>query len=256
MFIYKITNIENNLCYIGFDTHPEYKQVRWKTHQKNYLLIDTKFYIALRENIAKFRYEVIDYADKIIDLAFKEIYWIDYYNSYKNGYNSTRGGDGLNQDLTKFTEDEILQLKLLFSISMSNYNNDIKWKDTTENERKEMTSHLHNEQIYEKKSNTLKKFYEQNPESKIEKGKIIKEYWESLDDNNRKLRCEMNKNNSLLGAKAVSKRIKIQLPDGTIKNYNSKSEFNREHGEIINAILRKTEIGKSHRGFMGWEINE
>lgn len=30
----------------------------------------------------------------IDQLSQKEIYWIDYYNSYKNGYNATYGGDG------------------------------------------------------------------------------------------------------------------------------------------------------------------
>jgi hypothetical protein len=256
MFIYKITNLENNLCYIGFDTHTEYRQARWKAHQKNCLIQDTKFYIALRENREKFNYEIIDHADKIIDLAFKEIYWIDHYNSYKKGYNSTRGGDGLNQDLSQFAEEEIFQLKQLYSFTMAEYNHNIKWKDKTPNERKDLTSHLHNEEIYKKKSESLKIFYEANPEFKKEKGKIIKKYWESLNLEDRELRCETNKSNSLLGSMKVSKKIKIEFQNGTTKIYNSKSEFNREHGEIINAILRKTKEGKSHRNFKGWEIND
>ena len=34
MFIYKITVLPLNQCYIGFDTKEVYKQSRWKTHLK------------------------------------------------------------------------------------------------------------------------------------------------------------------------------------------------------------------------------
>ena len=63
-----------------------------------------------------------------------------------------------------------------------------------------------------------------------------------------------NRKNGCKGAEKVSKKVKIEFQNGDIKIYNSKSEFNREHGEIINAIIRKTKDGNSHRGFKGWEI--
>ena len=35
MYIYKITVVPLNQCYIGFDTKPSYKLNRWKTHCQN-----------------------------------------------------------------------------------------------------------------------------------------------------------------------------------------------------------------------------
>lgn len=250
MFIYKITDTRNQLCYIGFDTHSEHYQHRWQVHQKNCGNNNTKFYKALIGNIEKFTYEIIDRADTILDLAFREIYWIDHFNSYRDGYNSTRGGDGLNQDLTQFSESDILQLKQLYSISMSAFNNDVKWKNKTHEERREMTKHLHTAEVYDKKSETLKQFYEKNPSVKAEKGRIIKE-WQS---NNKDRMSETNRQNGLSGSKKVSKKVKIEFQNGDIKIYNSKSEFNREHGEIVNAVIKKTKDGESHRGLKGWEI--
>lgn len=41
-----------------------------------------------------FTWEVIDTADNIEDLKEKEVAWIYYYDSYRNGYNMTIGGEG------------------------------------------------------------------------------------------------------------------------------------------------------------------
>lgn len=250
MFIYKITNAENNLCYIGFDTHAEYLQHRWSAHRRNCALKDTKFYTALRKDIGKFSYEVIDRAEKIVDLVFKEIYWIDYYNSYKNGYNSTRGGDGLNQDLSQFSEIEIQQLKQLYSMTMTNYNHNIKWKDRTTEERKELTSHLHNASIYKKKSESLKQYYKDNPAAIEEKRSRMR-----LSRNtNKQVRDEQARIASMIGAEKVSKKVKVQFQDGTIKIFNSKSAFVREYDHSINRTIAKTQQGKTHNGRQAWEI--
>jgi len=56
---------------------------------------DTKFYRAIRkygEN--NFYIELLE-TTTIDNLNEREKYWISYYNSYKNGYNSTLGGDGV-----------------------------------------------------------------------------------------------------------------------------------------------------------------
>jgi hypothetical protein len=250
MFIYKITNIENNQCYIGFDSRAPHLEHRWKVHQKMCNSKSTKFYAALCGNIDKFSYEIIDYADTILDLALKEIYWIDHYKSYTEGYNSTRGGDGLNQDLTQFTNEEIIKLKEQYKFLMTEYNTNVKWKNKSAEERKELTAHLHTKEIYNKKSATLKKFYKDNPEICLEKSAIIKK-WRM---NNRDKLCENNRKSSLIGAAKVSKRVEIKFQDGRTKIYNSKSEFKREHGGSINAIIMKTKNGGNHKGMQGWEI--
>lgn len=90
--IYKITNNANNKVYIGQSVNID---KRVATHKRNIEKdeIDTKFYRTLRKHgWENFSVEVIEECE-IVELDGREKYWIKYYNSYKNGYNSTEGGD-------------------------------------------------------------------------------------------------------------------------------------------------------------------
>jgi len=87
--VYKISNDINNKLYIGI-TSCGYKN-RFKQHTK----ADSYIGKAIRKHgIEHFRIEVIDIAETKEEVMRKEIYWIDYYDSYKNGYNLTIGGEG------------------------------------------------------------------------------------------------------------------------------------------------------------------
>lgn len=90
MWIYKITNIQNNKIYIGQSIRP-IKQ-RFKRHINDALnnKLDTHFARAIREYGAdNFKLEEIDSAETQEELNKKEQYWIRYYNSVKEGYNET-----------------------------------------------------------------------------------------------------------------------------------------------------------------------
>jgi group I intron endonuclease len=92
--IYKITNLVNGKIYIG-QTRRTVK-IRWKEHLSNSFNLnkDNKLYQAIRKHgTENFSIETIDSANTLIDLNKKEIYWIDFFNSFKYGYNSTLGGD-------------------------------------------------------------------------------------------------------------------------------------------------------------------
>ena len=92
-FIYKIWNEENDKLYIG-QTSVGIK-TRWSSHLKNYLTNNAVIYRAMRKYGAGiFHIEQIEECDNSI-LDEREKYWIEYYNSYKNGYNSTPGGTAL-----------------------------------------------------------------------------------------------------------------------------------------------------------------
>jgi hypothetical protein len=53
-----------------------------------------KLYNAIRKHgIENFYYEIIEDQVPLSELDDLEIYYIDYYDSFKNGYNSTRGAD-------------------------------------------------------------------------------------------------------------------------------------------------------------------
>jgi hypothetical protein len=254
MFIYKITVIPLNQVYIGLDTKPSYKLSRWKNHQEeSKSRAKTKLHKAIAEHgVENCSVEIVeDGFNSIGALALAEISYIKQYDSYKNGLNSTPGGDGLGKhDLVKLSEIEIYQIRLALSENFKEYNKNIKWANTTENERKELTKHLHTEDVYEKKSKTLKKFYEVNPDVKKDKGVAIKQ-WQAV--NLEKLK-KTNKINGAKGAAKVSKKIIVEKEDGTVLHFNSKSEFGRITGQWANTVIQKTKEGKFHNGYKAKEV--
>lgn len=106
-YIYKITNPENQKCYIGKTTR-DYKE-RWAEHKRDRFkqpYCTWHFYRMLNkvgpENVL---WEVIEenVPNELIDS--REQYWIEYYDSFKNGYNETTGGS----KGTKYNYQDILQ---------------------------------------------------------------------------------------------------------------------------------------------------
>lgn len=91
--IYKATNLVNEKVYIGFDSNwPR----RRNQHKNNALTnkIETKFYDAIRKHgWENFKWEIICQSLNCKFLAeTMETYFIENYDSYRNGYNSTTGG--------------------------------------------------------------------------------------------------------------------------------------------------------------------
>jgi len=91
----KVYRIWNNLTgdsYIGSTT----KEIglRLQDHlQKSAKKVDNKFHKAI-ENFGSqaFKIELLDETETTDELAQKEIHYIEAYNTFKNGYNSDRGG--------------------------------------------------------------------------------------------------------------------------------------------------------------------
>ena len=92
-YIYKISNDINQKVYIGKTECDVTK--RWKEHCREYKKDRCKnrpLYRAMNKyGVDKFHIETIEETD---DPEIREIYWIGHYDSYHNGYNATRGGDG------------------------------------------------------------------------------------------------------------------------------------------------------------------
>lgn len=93
--IYKIYNDVNDKLYIGKTVSSIEK--RFQEHcddSKKERCEKRPLYNAMNKyGIEHFFIELIEECD-LKELSEKEIYWIGYYNSYKNGYNATLGGDG------------------------------------------------------------------------------------------------------------------------------------------------------------------
>ena len=87
--IYKITNLKNDLVYIGQTVN---FGIRRRDHWSDKTNDD------LHNDIQKlgreyFKFEIIEKCD-VDQLDEREKYWIEYYDSYNMGYNNTEGGSG------------------------------------------------------------------------------------------------------------------------------------------------------------------
>lgn len=95
--IYKITNSLTNKCYIGY-TSKEIN-IRWSQHihrsfKKN---LNCKFDNALRKyGVTNWTIEVLEENLSVAESKEREVYYIQLFDSYNSGYNSTLGGDGNN----------------------------------------------------------------------------------------------------------------------------------------------------------------
>lgn len=250
MFIYLIE--ADNKKYVGFDSKPSHKSYRWKAHKKLAMSgCQSKVHRAMRKvGVDNCTYKIIeDNIKSISDLAVKEIEYIRKYDSFRNGLNSTMGGDGYgSSDLANMSEDEITKIKNALSDTMKLYNEEIKWAGTTPEQRKQMTAHLHNEEIYKKRAETLKETYKNNPELKKMRGDARKKWVQDNPDEFKRLQ----KKASLAGAAKVSKPVKVQFEDGRIEIFSSKRDYTKQHGYDIDRIIQRTKNGSSHKGKKAW----
>ena len=106
--IYKITNKINGKIYIGQSIDI---QRRWVHHRNS---INEPDLYSLQQAFVKygienFEFEILEECLPA-ELNQKEIYYIHYYDSYKNGYNETTGGAGSPNLIVKLTEVDIEEI--------------------------------------------------------------------------------------------------------------------------------------------------
>lgn len=116
--IYKITNKLNNHSYIGLSTKVE---ERWKYHQSPYNQQREScksLYKAFEKyGIENFTFEILEECS-IQELGEKEKYYIAKYDTYKNGYNMTTGGEdniGSAHPNHKLTDEDIINIRTRYN---------------------------------------------------------------------------------------------------------------------------------------------
>ena len=95
-YIYKIINDINDKVYVGKTILSI--DARFNQHIKDSLRLRNEkrpLYNAMNKyGVSHFFIEPIEECS-VEELNDKEQYWINYYDSFKNGYNATKGGDGI-----------------------------------------------------------------------------------------------------------------------------------------------------------------
>lgn len=112
--IYKITNKLNGHSYIGLSTHVE---DRWKYHQDPYNWQrenrKTLYQAIIKYGIENFEFSILEECSAE-ELSEKEMYYIDYFDTYYNGYNMTKGGEsniGESHPRHKLTEQDVIDIR-------------------------------------------------------------------------------------------------------------------------------------------------
>ena len=90
--IYGYTNLESGKMYIGQTIDPKR---RW--HEHRYCKCKNGWHKDYQNNPDKYEYSIIEYDVPEDKLNEREIFWISFFDSYRNGYNLTPGGDGMSK---------------------------------------------------------------------------------------------------------------------------------------------------------------
>ena len=112
-YIYKITNTLNGKMYIGKTEQTIEKRFQQHCHDSQRDGMSNRpLYKAMRKyGVEVFSIEEIEQTDNPEE---REIYWIEFYGTFKNGYNATLGGDGkkyIDYDLVIATYKELQNAK-------------------------------------------------------------------------------------------------------------------------------------------------
>ena len=117
-YIYKITNLINQHSYVG-QTYRTI-QIRWNEHKRDYEKYEYALYSAMK--LYGLEYFLIEQVEKISckdvrDLLSllndREVFWINFYDTYCNGYNETIGGQ--NNAPNKFNEVPVIEYDMDFN---------------------------------------------------------------------------------------------------------------------------------------------
>lgn len=188
--IYKIENLINGKVYIGQSVDIQYRFNNHKSESFNPKsnAYDTAIHRAIRKyGVNNFSFDIIEECDQN-QLREREIYWIDYYQSFGNGYNLTSGGEGVPTVDIKLVQklwDDGLAIKeisqhlscqqhtvIRILESYEKYNNQESYRRGRENARKKMNKSIMQYDLFGKFIQKYKSITEASVSTNIKRGNI------------------------------------------------------------------------------------
>lgn len=123
--IYIIKNKVNDKVYVGqsVDINRRWYQHCYSAENESANDHNSKLHYAMKKlGKSNFYYEILEVVKPKELLNDREIYWIDYYNSFKNGYNGSIGGDlygkcseGSSNGRAKLVEEDVINIRRLYN---------------------------------------------------------------------------------------------------------------------------------------------
>lgn len=181
--------------------------------------------------------------------------YIEQYDSYRNGLNSSKGGDGWgHHQLYLLSEEELRLLKENFGKTLTDYNNNVKWANTTKEERLAMIreSMFLTPESIAKRTESLKAWYEADPSRKATKLQA----WKKWREDNPEKSKENCRKNGAKSADVTGKPIKVEFPDNSIRYFKNQQAFKRETGKTARYLIKQTLLGLDVNGYKAWFINK
>lgn len=229
MFIYKITNSVNGKVYIGMDSGSIESMSRWKYHQKLYHRlqkqgkpINSKLGNAiLKYGVDSFSVNVVFETDSINDLVKAETRIIAEYNATVLGYNILPSSQGY---ILSDIEDLVVR-EYLRSIRRkgSETTNHKRWTGTSVEDRSKMTSHLHTDEVDQKKSKSLKRYWSERTSDHEDQLRGLKTQWQGLSAE------EITRRTSRANGLFSPKSYIVTDPSGTIYHTQDINGFCKVH---------------------------
>lgn len=210
--IYCITNVITNKKYIGYTHDPA---TRWYKHQFHGVKGDgscVQLYQSMKKHgVENFKFDILETDIKDVSLAKeREVFFIETYDTYKSGYNATRGGTGGDMsEYDSWKESMILYHETKPSESYATYG---------------MSGKSHSKEAIEKQSIARKK------------------YWDSLsiDQRIKQSKKLSGSNNGMFGktpknsVRILYNGIEYNSIASASKSTGHSAKFLKKHGELYN----------------------
>lgn len=202
--IYKITNLINGKSYIGqsVDIYKRWKREKEDSNNINSCSYEYPLMRAFRKyGFDNFYFEIIEEC-KIEELNEKEMYWINFYDTFFNGYNQTLGGDTTSRQPKEKIIGIISDLK---NTDMVHKDIALKWDISMEMVQGINTGRYwkHNADYPLQKRKTAKNYYCKKCGKEITKGATLC----------KKCYSELKSYNMLNGIEQINKAKNTNIPD-------------------------------------------